>query len=149
MTRLKTFNHVAAGLLQSFVSRNNDVGGFWALGVLYREVSASDGGVLLNLLDGAAAPSTPGAAIVASNYAVFLRRALLAKGIGLEELEEASVLVQFNTALADRPVDVQCQGDPFVCTVTLRSVHGKEAVMRAAGRCLRGMPEQFSGRAGH
>ncbi|NHZ92684.1 hypothetical protein F2P45_27300 [Massilia sp. CCM 8733] len=149
MTRLKTFHHVAAGLLQSFVSRNNDVGGFWAFGVLYGEASAPDFSFKLSLLDGGAAPSTPASAIVASTYAAFLQRALQAKGIGLDEIEEARVDVQFNTALRDRPINRDYQGDPFVCTVTLRSVQGKEAVRTAVGRCVRTPWGRFSGRVGH
>lgn len=147
MTTLKTLNHVAAGLLQAFLGRNNDVGGFWAFGVLYGETRAPDYSLHLNLLDASAAPSTPSSTVVAGNYAAFLQRALHAKGIDLDEIEEARVDVRFNTALPDRPIHRDYHGDPFVCTVTLRSIEGKQAVMTAVGRCWRKAWGQSSGRA--
>lgn len=148
MTKLKTLNHVAAGLLQCFVGRNNDVGGLWALGVLYDEARAPHYSLHLNMLDASAVPSTPTSARVAGTFAVFSQRALDAKGIGLDELEEARVDVQFKTALQDRPIHRKYQGDPFVCTVTLRSVQGKQAVMTDVGRCVRKALGVSSGRAG-
>lgn len=149
MTRYTKIKHVAAGLLQSFVSRNNDVGGFWALGVLYCEVGATGDVCHLNLLDGTAASSTANGELVAKNYAAFLRSALLAKGMAPGDLEEASVHVQFNASLPERAIDVCYHGDPFVCTVALRPACGKEARMQTAGRCLFNHVGRFSRRAVH
>ncbi|MDM5181657.1 hypothetical protein PO883_31245, partial [Massilia sp. DJPM01] len=148
MMKLGTLKHVAAGVSQSFVGRNNDVGGYWALGELYKEASAPDYAFLLQLLDGVAIPSTRGASQVAKNDAAFLQRALVNKGIALAELAQASVYIQFNADLPVAALPVQCGGDPFVCTVTLRTVQGKLAVAKAFGHCLRNRWGMFCGRAG-
>ncbi|QPI52584.1 hypothetical protein IV454_14475 [Massilia antarctica] len=147
MMKLKTLKHVAAGISQSFVSRNNDVGGYWALGELYKECSAPDYAFLLSLLDGISIPSTPAASQVVKNYAMFLQRALVSQGIALGELEDANVFIQFDTASPERALDVQCQGDPFLCIVTLSTWQGKTAVAHAFGRCLRNRWGMFSRRA--
>ncbi|ATQ74558.1 hypothetical protein CR152_08525 [Massilia violaceinigra] len=148
MTKLKTFNHVAAGVSQSFISRNNDVGGYWALGELYKDASAPDDAVQLQLLDGVAIPSTRSVCQVAKNYAVFLQRALADKGIASDELADANVCIQFNAEAPEGAISMEYQGDPFVCTVTLRTAQGKVAVAKAYGRCLRNRWGMFAGRAG-
>lgn len=111
--KLGTLKHVAAGVSQSFVGRNNDVGGYRALGELYKEASAPDYAFLLLLLDGVAIPSTRGASQVAKNDAAFLQRALVNKGIALAELAQASVYIQFNADLPVAALPMQCGGRPF------------------------------------
>jgi hypothetical protein len=145
--RASLLRHVAAGLLQSFVSRNNDLGGYWAPGVLYIDADATCQTVRLNLLDGTAAPLTTNTAQAARNYSEFLRRALLKKQVSLSELAEAQVDIAFNVApeLCDPPYT--SVGEPFICTVTLRAKGGTSASIAGAGRCQRNRPGYFSQRA--
>ncbi|QJE01871.1 hypothetical protein HH212_19125 [Massilia forsythiae] len=75
-------NHVAAGLLDSFYSRCNALDGFWALGMLYREVQEAPYLVTLDLLARTATPAGPGADSIAARYADFLGKALSKKYSG-------------------------------------------------------------------
>jgi hypothetical protein len=58
MPSSRKLKSVAAGLLGSFVSRNNDIGGYWGIGVLCRDTAAMGGKVELNLITRVAAPAT-------------------------------------------------------------------------------------------
>ena len=40
MSAYKQLKGIAAGLAGTFISRNNDVDGYWGMGVIYSEVSA-------------------------------------------------------------------------------------------------------------
>jgi hypothetical protein len=51
---------VAEGTARSFASRNNDVGGWWALGLLLDALPAGDPDYRLDLLAGTAEPEAPG-----------------------------------------------------------------------------------------
>lgn len=125
-----------------FVGRNNDLGGYWALGLLYRDAPA-DLVVQLRLADGTASPSTPATMAATRNYAVFLRRALLKKGIAWDELAEANVEIRF-TALPEQ----HFRGDLFTCTVTLASHAGRHATATIQGHCRRYEAGRFTARGG-
>ena len=58
MSAYKQLKGIAAGLAGTFISRNNDVDGYWGMGVIYSEVSARGvSAVTFSLLDGAVSPS--------------------------------------------------------------------------------------------
>lgn len=146
MAKVKKLRHVAAGLLGSFVSRNNNVDGYWAIGVLYLEAAASDNIVQLRLLEREAAPPSATTMLVASNYAEFLRRALIKQLVEWEELAAANIDLQFDTAPDRRDLECRSAGDPFVCTVTIQSKRGEVACVKASGRCVRHEAGLFSQR---
>jgi len=56
MGNRKELKNIAGGILSSFMSRNNDADGYWALGKLYKEYGERK--VTLNLLDGTITPAT-------------------------------------------------------------------------------------------
>ena len=145
MASLGKLKHVAGGIVDSFIHRNNDVGGHWALGLLYRDAPA-DLCVRLDLLETRAAPSNRIAAIVARNYGQFLRQAALKQGIPFDELAEAHVEVRFNANLQLPGVGWEYIGDPFLCQVTLQSKKGQTATKQGVGRCLRYEKGRFGGR---
>lgn len=144
MRRIGKLRHLAAGLLDSFVNRDNDVEGKWALGVLYAE---EPGGVRLDLLRWEATPATAAAVTVARNYGERLRRALPKVRLARDDLVEATVEVTFDTAPAVLPSWYQATGEPFDCVITLRNRFGQQVVRRAHGRCRRWEPYLFSQRA--
>lgn len=146
MISLKKFRHIAGGLADSFLHRNNDVGGQWALGLLYLEAPA-DLRVQLDLLEHTALPSTRIAEQVARNYSAFLLRAGSRKGVGLDELANATVDIRFNVSESQLPaVGGIFVGDPFLCTVTLVLHDGRLASARREGRCRRHEKGRYAGR---
>ncbi|USX13581.1 hypothetical protein NHH88_28680 [Oxalobacteraceae bacterium OTU3CAMAD1] len=142
---LKKLRHIAGGLAGSFVRRNNDVGGQWALGLLYRD-APQDQRVQLNLLEHTTIPSTNIARQVARNYGEFLRRAAIKKDVPLEELAEAKVELSFDADLHIPGEGWVVVGDVFLCTVTLTLKDSRIASTQRMGRCLRYEKGQFGGR---
>ncbi|USX26126.1 hypothetical protein NHH73_26775 [Oxalobacteraceae bacterium OTU3CINTB1] len=142
---LKRLRHIADGMASSFIHRNNDVGGQWALGLLYRDAPA-DHRVQLNLLEHTTSPPTNIAHLVARNYGEFLRRAAIKKDMPLASLEEAKVELIFNADLRMPGVGWAAIGEPFVCTITLTLKDGRTAAKQAVGRCQRYEKGRFDGR---
>lgn len=146
MISLRKLRHIAGGLNDSFIHRNNDVGGQWALGLLYLEAPA-DLRVQLDLLEHTALPPTKIAEQVARNYGAFLLRAAIKKGVRMEELAAASMEVRFNVSDAQLPEAPGIfVGDPFVCTVTLVLQDGRIACAKRPGRCRRHEKGRYAGR---
>lgn len=139
----KKLKHAAAGLACCFVGRNNDVGGYWALGLLYRDAPA-DLVVQLRLTDRSATPSTPATLQVARNYAEFLGRALRRQGVDWVDLARATVEVRFNTPHTGPRLSC---GEPFICIVSLASKTGSVGSASATGYCQRYEKGRFTPRA--
>lgn len=139
-SRLK---HAAAGLLGSLISRNNDVNGFWAMGLLSRDAILPPHRMEINFIDGSSSPASKNARLMAACYASFLRKAMSRINVDWDELTEATVSLQFNAQVPDPNFSFPCPGDPFVCTVTLRTSVGRSASVSAMGRCFP-RPAEFS-----
>lgn len=114
-------NHVAAGMASAFIGRNNDLDGYWAPGLMYRELTGSSPEVVLDLLDGSARPGLPDCTRVACRYAALMRLALAKKGLQPAALAHASVHVRFNAATQGKRSFNLVAGEPFAVTVILRT----------------------------
>ena len=140
MRTLGKVRHVAGGMLASFISRNNDLGGYWALGQLYAEADPGTKTVVLDLLDGSARPARPACRASAARYARFLRHALEAHGVAPADLARADITVNFDVVpdvrLWSDPYG-SSPGDPTLCTVTLALRDGRTAVARQYVHCWR------------
>lgn len=143
MIAKRKFNHTAAGLLSKFISRNNDIDGYWGLGVLYTEARASANRVAFDLLDGAAQPASPVCISAARTWSLYLRVALARHGLTSQALVAATVSIEFGLPLPKRPLYIP-YGDPFVCVVHLLSADGREFTRQKIGYCLPN--DQFHGR---
>lgn len=131
-SRLK---HAAAGLLGSLISRNNDINGYWAPGLLYRDTSAPPHLMELDMLTVSSQPSSHSGTLVAACYAAFLRDALEKQAFGWHKLTQATIKFQFNAAVSDPHFNYPCAGDPFICTVSLHTSCGLMATVSARARC--------------
>lgn len=133
-SRLK---HVASALLGSLISRNNDVHGYWAPGVLYRDASTPPHLMELDLLTCSSHPASDAAKLVAACYATFLRNAMEKQIFEWNELTLATIKFQFNAGVSDSHFDYPGVGEPFICTVTLHTAQGLIAAVSARARCYR------------
>ena len=129
------FNHTAAGLLGKFISRNNDIDGYWGLGVLYMEALASGNRVVLDLLEGGAQPPSTVCTGAARTWAHYLRAALAGHGLAADALAAATLSIDFGLPAPKRPPYIP-HGDPFECVVRLRSADGRDVTRREIGYCL-------------
>lgn len=127
-------NHVAAGIADSFISRNNDLHGYWSPGLMYRELPGPSFDVELDLREGSAIPDGHDCGQVARTYAEFMRRALVKQGLQPSALTHASLHVQFNAAITLGNDYHYLRGEPF--TVRVRLVIGdREGSTVRKGRC--------------
>ncbi|WP_426197030.1 hypothetical protein [Massilia sp. DWR3-1-1] len=143
--------HAAAGMLASLLGRNNDIEGYWAPGLLYRELGAPPHTVEIDLLAQAARPPCHCGALLAQRYSLFLRAALAKHQFDWTLLAEATIVFQFK--VDSRTADVPGSwrgGDPFICSVSLRSLEGHLAAASARSACWPWQAGAFShsGRAG-
>ncbi|MEA2162921.1 MAG: hypothetical protein QOK37_1048 [Thermoanaerobaculia bacterium] len=136
MSRRAEHHNLANGLLTTFVSRNNDVNGYWAIGRLRSEAERSNTPVVeLDILEGTSAPDTADGRSVASFYREWVRPRLakLREPAGV-----ASVLVRLNFA-PEAPLrfsrEISTFGAPFTCEVLITSSSGATRVDRHTGRC--------------
>lgn len=128
-------NHMAAGLLDKFVGRNNDYESHWALGVLYYEARMSDNRVELDLLAASAQPALPACSSLARTWAQYLRQALGRHRAFPHELQSASITIEFGLPpVPKRPGFIE-YGDPFLCSMRLVADDGRVAERRRMAHC--------------
>ena len=136
MIEKRWLKNIAAGLLDSFVSRNHDFIGYWALGVMYTETLASGKQVDIDLLAASVDPATPAATAAARFWSGYLCVALQRHGATVHDLETATVSVTFGCSPLPQPRHQMCGGDPFACCVRLVSRSGDVADREALGFCF-------------
>ena len=96
MKRRGELSDIATGLLGSFVSRNNDVGGYWALGLLRSLADRSKMTVLrFDLKAGSAEPHDPIAWHVAQAYRERLELHLVRQRIPNDFIVKAEITIEF------------------------------------------------------
>jgi len=116
----RTLKNIAYGVAGRFVSRNNDVNGYWALGLFYS--AASENGTNHACLDLLAETTNPEfrysshAVSAFKNYLdVRLEQELLTGHVTLARID-----IQFNVEPGPLDLQYRCTwGDPFTCTVTI------------------------------
>jgi len=131
MPRRRELRGAAHGLLGAFVSRNNDVGGYWALGKLYKHAEAT--GVAEVRVDMVRSIITPPNAQFAGMVEYFhqmLSRQLASRALPSDWLSAAEITVQFTGQN-----DAKEPGDMFECLVSLTDDRGRQHQARASGSC--------------
>lgn len=123
-------------MLDSFISRNNDIGGFWGLGMLYS--AAGETGtkeIRIDLLQDRVTGNQLAIEIVRRNYRRFLETRLAAAGLGSDKVKEAEIIVVFESH-GDHPAPVfYTRGEPFLVTVSITSDLGRVYKVERVGRC--------------
>src|SRR5262245_25066952 len=88
---------IASGLAGSFISRNNDVGGYWALGRLCAKFKEVEIDLLRSSFDGL----TEDQIAIGQHYSTWLRRQLQASAIPDNRLSKAVMSLRFNLSMPD------------------------------------------------
>ena len=126
MTRRGELRDIGSGLVGSFVSRNNDVGGYWALGLLRSLADRGRTRVLrFDLKTGSSEPPAPPAERVAQTYRERLEEHLARKGIPNDFIVQAILTVEFGveaTPFTPAPTD----GQLVRCTALLLDRRNRE-----------------------
>lgn len=142
MPRSRDLKGIAAGLATSFVSRNNDIEGYWGVGVLCRAAAASRCDVVLDILGRAASPDAKSCARAAKNASQHLDILLEKAGFAVTALTAAQIRLEFGGVSSTHH-----QFD-YRCTVLLTDTRGRQHVFQTSGRCWPHDParESCSGR---
>ena len=146
MTRRGELKDVASALLGSFVSRNNDVGGYWGLGLLRSAADRDRTNMLyFDLKAASAAPGDPTAASISQTYRDLLARQLARRRIPSGFVLKAEITVQFaieESLFASMPT----YGEPVRCAVLLVDGRGREYRQSALTACAPHDPTRESRR---
>lgn len=131
MARRRELRGVALGLLGAFISRNNDVGGYWALGKLYRHAKAANVQVIrIDLRRSSIEPPSAEFANMLDYFREQLVRQLAARALTTLWLIDAEIAVRFTGQAS-----IAEPGDVFECLVTLIDDRGRQHQVRERGAC--------------
>jgi hypothetical protein len=132
MAKNRDLKGIACGVAESFISRNNDISGYWGIGMLYKEAIEHSVTVIeLDLLTGQSLPGAQASQAAVSHYSSYITERLA----GLQVLT-ARITLEFGTfgKIIERWRFSYGDGDPFVCTVLLTSAAGRTYVCSRGGR---------------
>lgn len=103
MPARKRLNGAAAGILGAFVSRNNDIDGYWAVGVVYSEIDDLDlSEVTFRLLEGEVVPDLKCGSVLSGKYREAAIRVLKAHGVNPDEIVRADIVIRFGPLAHNR-----------------------------------------------
>ena len=127
MPSTRALKGIANGLVETFVSRNNDVFGYWGIGQIQREMEGHPHSVIeLDLLHGQAVPEGPIARKLVAHYSEYLFACLARDGFAISKVTTAKVLIEFGAfGEAKAPDLFSTIGQPFNCKAILGSQSGK------------------------
>jgi len=135
MPRRRTLKGVAVNFLGWFVSRNNDLDGYWALGKFSSYVANSSPHLLeLDFLSGRSVPDIPLAREVSATYREELFRLVDRVGLKHENVAHAGISLQFNAKLEKMTIP-DTYGSPFIATAIIVDDLGRRHVAKRRGWC--------------
>jgi len=137
MPRRSELNGVASDIVRSFVSRNNDVRGYWALGKLYVYAKEHGDNLLqILMLPLEQASSIEPVAFVARNYGAKLHTLIANWKLPKSWLKSACITVQFeSTDAKPQFFSTRANGRPFQCRIEIEDDLGRKHAASAAGWC--------------
>lgn len=136
MASTRSLKGISRSLGETFVSRNNDLDGYWGIGLLCQEAQRL--GVpssRLDLLSGTSEPCAPLSQALAAIYATVLAELIDGAKIQKSQLSSATIEVYFGTFGACTKPYWRLRGDPYYCAVRLAACTGKLYGSTIAGYC--------------
>jgi hypothetical protein len=137
MPAKKRLTNIANGLCGSFISRNNDLDGYWAIGKL-RSLADQHGQttVVLDLLTSSTQPSSAQCSDVFERYCRLLAMLAECSRIPLTDITVARVALDFAPPPWPRASYYKLQwGDQFTVTVTIEANGRAVGIAQDAGYC--------------
>ncbi len=143
MARRIELKGIAGGLINSFVSRNNDINGYWALGVIFKFLTEQNCQKFhLNLLGGHSIPHYIYSDNLAKPYRDFLFKQASKKGFEISQIKKAYIELDFDVIPFKNHIKNLHHGNPFSCICYL--VDDNETVWKAKidGQCWKHDPDR-------
>lgn len=142
MARRKDFKTIADGLVSSFVSRNNDVYGYWGIGKLYSHmVSARSMELKIDLIQRTIEPQNEEFKILISNFANRLMNQTKNRRLNNEYLKKAEfTIIGFPNELS--PCFGRMAPNKVNCRLMITDDLNREHVSQANTWCREHDPEK-------
>jgi len=137
MPRRVRLKNIASGSCGSFVSRNNDLEGYWAIGKLRSFAEQHHRKTLsVDLLARSMHPSSSEFSAVLARYGGLLEKLAEFSRFPVEKITAACITIDFAPEPWPRPryVDPEC-GDQFVLTVTVTAEGRAAGIVRHPSYC--------------
>jgi hypothetical protein len=131
----KQLKGAAGSLLGTFCSRNNDLDGYWGVGVIYDEANVD--AVEIDLLAGTSKPPMRCAATLCERYRLYFSRVLKAYGLADSDVTGVKISLFFNQATV-----VASSPPPFRGLVAVTDDRGRVRYAETVGRCRRHDPSR-------
>ena len=147
MPRRKLLKTVASGLLGSFLSRNNDFDGYWALGLLYQLVLDGETQFITIELIGnpsKSLPCNPLLAEIATRYRELFISMLEKTGFNQGKVLTAIIELEFGTARKVEYHHLRTYGDPLFCSLTITDDQRHLWRVERGGKCAPHDPSKES-----
>lgn len=127
---------VLDGFSSSFVSRNNDIDGYWGLGQLYKHaVSHNTNQVVIDVLSNDIVPPNPRFRPYIDAYAKSILTNFSSRSLPHNWLTQATVTINFNQFdKEDHPL-LRYQGEPFLGTIEFVDDLSRKRSVEIRGRC--------------
>jgi hypothetical protein len=133
VSRRNKLRGVALSIAHSFSSRNNDLNGYWAMGILCAHaIATKHEEVNIDLLGMEISPANDELRPIAEHYSKLLAANLAGQRVASDAVVRADVSARFDI----EPDAKRALGElPFVCTVTLGDQQKNQATAEASGSC--------------
>ena len=137
MAKRKELKSIASGLCGSFISRNNDVSGYWGIGrlnLLARQCNVQT--VHIDLLMQSMSPTSPQFSKLVTGYSQILQSRLFARRIPANFVVSATIELDFKPELSlIKNVPIATWGAPFGLNVTLVDDRGTNHAVSGYSYC--------------
>jgi len=135
-------------IVTSFISRNNDLSGYWGIGKLC--LAAKESGtseIKLDLLNTNSSLNRIEFEAMVRHYREMLQGILVRKSIPASWIAKANIVISFNQENDKRYHFFQSAlGEPYICRLELTDDHGKSYSITAGGHCRPHDPSKESRR---
>jgi len=121
MSRRGILKGIAAALVGTFVSRNNDIEGYWGLGVLRLFAERTNlSQITIDVLHKSPNLSFESPIRISEEtYRQWFRNVLFNANINASDIQEANIYLRFSTFDEFPKIIRDTRGEPYVCTVNI------------------------------
>jgi hypothetical protein len=119
---------IMSGVLGSFVSRNNDVDGYWGIGILCLKAAKLEVSSIsfdLNVSAASVGSTDSVLAAMAKCYGHMLQTLAEKGGFSVDSLQRATLAIEFGTSSRLKTSFPATRGKPFVCSLTVVDSQGR------------------------
>lgn len=135
MTRRKELEGIIHDFTASFVSRNNDIHGYWGIGKLYKlAINNKTAIVEIDLLSKKITPKAPNLNLAVTEMSISLFKKLEKLRLPKPCLTQAIIKLEFEQAEDESKPFARYMGAPFTCTMTTTDDLGRVRTTSLQGR---------------